>query len=132
MFLDSVVYNECCTTLEAINGQEHHVVMVWAGILESEKMYQTICSLKSTIISIHWINSWNLMVESELCQVFRNCCYERVHFNLRSQQISQVSLSFTQHSNSAAVVRKANGCSLGLYRVRGASAKKYAGDTLSM
>lgn len=72
------------------------------------------------------------MVESELCQVFRHCCYERVHFNLRSQQISQVSLSFTQHSNSAAVVRKANGCSLGLYRVRGASAKKYAEDTLSM
>lgn len=40
--------------------------------------------------------------------------------------------SFTQHSYSAAVVRKANGCSLGLYRVRGASAKKYDGDTLSM
>lgn len=28
LFLDSVVYNECCTTLEAINGQEQHVVMV--------------------------------------------------------------------------------------------------------
>lgn len=28
LFLDSVVYNECCTTLEAINGQEHHIVMV--------------------------------------------------------------------------------------------------------